>query len=185
MEIDDTEIQCNSYKQKGAVRTIRIPNAQKNVMFETSDVSVSDDKANTLTVENDVKDRMRNNIADTVTGNQKAAKNNKKPRSKVTPGQKRVTKMFFYLIVAYVLSYTPPLIIWIIYFTVDDIYSSFTKTEIAGLFLLGQLIPLNHVVNPLIYGYFDTEFKEELRKFVSKTKEQIAIPRKFHIKSPF
>uniref|UniRef100_A0A8W8M3N9 G-protein coupled receptors family 1 profile domain-containing protein n=1 Tax=Magallana gigas TaxID=29159 RepID=A0A8W8M3N9_MAGGI len=183
MEIDETGIPSNSNKQQGSSITVRIPNAHKNVMLEASDVS--DDQADTIEVQKDVEDRMRNNVADTVTGNQKAAKNNKKPRSKVTPGQKRITKMFFYLIVAYVLSYTPPLIIWIIYFTVDDIYSSFTKTEITGLFLLGQLIPLNHVVNPLIYGYFDTEFKEELRKFVSKTKEQIAIPRKFHIKSPF
>uniref|UniRef100_A0A8W8M167 G-protein coupled receptors family 1 profile domain-containing protein n=1 Tax=Magallana gigas TaxID=29159 RepID=A0A8W8M167_MAGGI len=133
MEIDETGIPSNSNKQQGSSITVRIPNAHKNVMLEASDVS--DDQADTIEVQKDVEDRMRNNVADTV--------------------------------------------------TVDDIYSSFTKTEITGLFLLGQLIPLNHVVNPLIYGYFDTEFKEELRKFVSKTKEQIAIPRKFHIKSPF
>lgn len=152
MQIDETGIPSNSKKnQKGTAITVRIPNVHKNVMFETSDVS--DDQADTIEVQKDVEDRMRNNVADTVTGNQKAAKNNKKPRSKVTPGQKRVTKMFFYLIVAYVLSYTPPLIISILYFTVDDIYSSFTKTETTVLFFLGKLVLLNHVVNPFIYGF--------------------------------
>lgn len=63
-------------------------------MFETSDVS--DDQVDTL-VQNVIEDPMRNNVADTVTANQKAAKNNKKPKSKVTPGQKRVTIMFVFL----------------------------------------------------------------------------------------
>lgn len=93
MEIDDTEIPCNSNKQTGTAITVRIPNVHKNVMFETSDVS--DDQAHTIEVQNDVEDSIRNNVAATVTANQKAANNNKKPKSKVASGQGRVTIMFF------------------------------------------------------------------------------------------
>lgn len=59
-------------KQKGTAITVRIPNVHKNVMFETSDIS--DDQADTITVQNDVEDCIRNNVADPVTDNQKAAK---------------------------------------------------------------------------------------------------------------
>lgn len=171
MEIDDTEIPCNSNEQKGTAITIRKPNAHKNVMFETSDVS--DDQAHTIEVQNDVEDSIRNNVADTVTANLKAAKNNKKPKSKVTSRHRRVTIMFFYLIVAYVLSYTPPLIIWILFFTVDDNYSSLTKTERTVLFYLSQLFLLNHIINPFIYGFFDTKFKEQLRKLCQRKKYKL------------
>ncbi|XP_052678251.1 trace amine-associated receptor 1-like [Crassostrea angulata] len=121
MEIDDTEIPCNSNKQKGTAITIRIPNVHKNVMFETSDVS--EDQAHTIEVQNDVEDSIRNNVADTI--------------------------------------------------TVDDISSSFTKTERIVLFYLGKLILLNHIINPFIYGFFDTKFKEQLRKLCQRKKYKL------------
>lgn len=100
----------------------------------------------------------------------KLQKNNKKAKSRARSGQKRVTIMLFYHTVAYVLSYTPSLIIWILYFTVDDINSSFTKTERTVLFFLSRLVLLNHVINPFIYGFFDTKFKEQLRKLCQRKK---------------
>lgn len=163
METDDTEKPSNSNKLKG----IGITNDNKNVRFETSDIS--DEQVDATDVQNAVIDCMPHNV----TAHQKPAKHNKKPKSKAGSGQEQVTIMFFYLIVTYVLSYTPPLIIWILLYTSDDIESSLTKPERTVLIFLSNLVLLNHVLNPFIYGYFDTKFKEQLRKLCQRKKYKL------------
>ena len=78
--------------------------------------------------------------------------------------QRRITIMFFVLIVVYVISYTPPLVIMIRFNMLG--YSMFlTMTQVeTGLWIyLGQMVILIHIINPLIYGPFDTKFRENLR----------------------
>lgn len=85
METDDTEKPSNSNKLKG----IGITNDNKNVRFETSDLS--DEQVDATNVQNVVVDCMPHNV----TAHQKPAKHNKKPKFKDGSGQKRVTIMFF------------------------------------------------------------------------------------------
>lgn len=149
METDDTEKSSSSNKLKG----IGIISAYKKVQFETSGGV----------------DCMPYNV----TTDPKTAENNKKPNSEALSGQKRVTIMFLYLIVTYVLSYTPPLIIWILLYTLEDINSSLTKPERTVLIFLSNLVLLNHIVNPFIYGFCDTKFKEQLRKLCERKKYKL------------
>lgn len=167
-KIDDNEKSSKSFKLKWTVKTIRGQNSRKNVRFETSDLS--DERLDATDLQSDDVNRMTNNVADKtcVTDHPKPTMNNKKPKSRGGSGQKRVTIMFFYLTVTYVLSYTPPLIIFILFYTIGDINSSLTKTELITLFFLDKLVLLNHIVNPFIYGFFDPKLKEQLRKLCQR-----------------
>lgn len=83
--------------------------------------------------------------------------------SKTESAQRRITIMFFVIIVAYVISYTPPLIISILLYALDDFtFISMTRAQLAVCFYLTRLVFLNHIVNPFVYGYFDTKFRKQL-----------------------
>ena len=83
--------------------------------------------------------------------------------SKSDAAQKRITIMFFVLILAYIISYTPPLIISIVLYAVDDFsFVTMSKDELAMCVYLTRLVFLNHIVNPFVYGYFDTMFRNGL-----------------------
>ena len=83
--------------------------------------------------------------------------------SKSDAAQKRITIMFFVLILAYIISYTPPVIISIVLYAVDDFsFVTMSKDELAMCVYLTRLVFLNHIVNPFVYGYFDTMFRNGL-----------------------
>lgn len=111
------------------------------------------------------------NIDDNVVSHKKPLGNNNKFKLKTGSAQKRISFMFFFLIVAYVLSYIPPLIILILIYTSDALEpKELTNTEMAVQTYLLQLVFLNHIVNPFIYGVFDTEFKKQLGKYFRRQK---------------
>lgn len=111
------------------------------------------------------------NIYDNVVSHKKPLGNKNNFKLKTGSAQRRISLMFFFLIVAYVLSYIPPLIILILMYTSDAVkHKEWTKTEMAVRTYLLQLVFLNHIVNPFIYGVFDTEFKKQLRKYFRRQK---------------
>jgi hypothetical protein len=94
-------------------------------------------------------------------------------KSKRETVQRRLTIMFFFLIVVYLISYIPPLVLMILTYGIKDFdlkVMSKTKTQICIFF--SQMVLLNHVINPIIYGYYDTQFRKRL---ISCLKRRIRI----------
>ena len=86
-------------------------------------------------------------------------------KSKTTSAQRRITIMFLVLIVAYVLSYTPALVITVLFYILEDFkFLTMSRAETAVWFYLTGLVFFNHIVNPLVYGYFDKKFRKHLCK---------------------
>ncbi|XP_062575877.1 cholecystokinin receptor type A-like [Saccostrea cucullata] len=78
--------------------------------------------------------------------------------------QRRISIMFLVVIVTYILSYIPPLILLLLTYTIKDFnYITLTKGETLTWIYLPRLLFINHVVNPFIYGYFDAKYREQLR----------------------
>ena len=93
----------------------------------------------------------------------------KKVVSKSGAAQKRITIMFFVLILAYIISYTPPLIISIVLYAVEDFkFVTMSKAELAMCVYMTRLVFLNHIVNPFVYGYFATMFRNRLRTWCKR-----------------
>lgn len=129
------------------------PNHQRNAKFDILE------RTETTAIQNDVSNTVEENVKD----HTKLEKNYKKPKARGMSAQRRVSIMFFYLIIAYVLSYTPPLIILILEYTLDDFaIHTMSKSEMALQTYFSQAVFLNHIVNPFIYGFFDTKFKKQL-----------------------
>lgn len=77
----------------------------------------------------------------------------------------KINLMFMIIILVYILSYIPTLVILILTYTL----SGFTYLELstAGINLwlfCARFLLLNHVVNPFIYGYFDVKLRAEFTK---------------------
>jgi hypothetical protein len=89
--------------------------------------------------------------------------NQKRERRKQKSVQWRLTMIFFVLILAYLISYFPPLVILILTYTRKDFnFITLSETETLVWIYISHLILLNHVINPFIYGYFDTQFRKKL-----------------------
>ena len=77
--------------------------------------------------------------------------------------------MFLVLIVAYVLSYTPALVITVLFYMLEDFkFLTMSRVETAVWFYLTRLVFFNYIVNPLVYGYFDSNFRKQLCKVCQK-----------------
>ncbi|XP_052064259.1 orexin receptor type 2-like [Mytilus californianus] len=86
-------------------------------------------------------------------------------RTRKEKATRRITIMFFVIIVAYVLSYIPSLIIFIVVYTLKDFnYISVSRETTFVITYLSRSVFLNHIVNPFVYSYFDPNFRKELRK---------------------
>lgn len=95
-------------------------------------------------------------------------------KSKSRSAQRRITTMIFVLILAYLLSYTAPLIILILLFTLKGFtYHTMTRAEMGVWVYLTRLVFLNHIVNPFVYGYFDTKFRKQIRFCCRRKNEHV------------
>ncbi|XP_052064254.1 G-protein coupled receptor moody-like [Mytilus californianus] len=94
-------------------------------------------------------------------------------RIKKEKATRRITIMFFVIIVAYVLSYIPALIILILVYAVGDLnnFISISREAAFVCTYLARFVFLNHIVNPFIYSYFDEKFRTELRKLFTQVNE--------------
>ncbi|VDH95337.1 Hypothetical predicted protein [Mytilus galloprovincialis] len=78
--------------------------------------------------------------------------------------KRRITIMFFVIILAYILSYLPSVVLLIIAYAITDFdYITFTEGETIAWTYLSRIVFLNHIVNPFIYSYFDVKFRAELK----------------------
>ncbi|XP_078341604.1 uncharacterized protein LOC111110281 [Crassostrea virginica] len=94
-----------------------------------------------------------------------------KGKSKTNQTQRRISIMFFLLIVTYVLSYTPALVFEILFHMLDDFkFVTMTRVETGLWFYMTRLVFLNHIVNPLVYGCFDNKFRQQLYKLFTRKK---------------
>lgn len=116
--------------------------------------------------ENRFQKKLTENITENLTKSHQTLKDSsvgEKLGSKTESAKRRITIMFFVIIVVYVISYTPPLIIAIQVYVLEDLtFISITRAQFAMRSYLTRLVYLNHIVNPFIYGYFDTMFRKQL-----------------------
>ncbi|XP_061194312.1 cholecystokinin receptor type A-like [Saccostrea echinata] len=76
----------------------------------------------------------------------------------------RFSIMFFIIILTYVLSYIAPLVILVLTYTIEDFdYVTLSETDSMMWIYLPRLVFINHILNPFVYGYFDTKFKDQLK----------------------
>ena len=98
-------------------------------------------------------------------------------KTKLRSSHSRITIMFLVLLVTYLLSYIPSVVLWILYFHLEDFTPlTMTKVETAVWHLLRGLLVIHHIINPLIYGCFDKMFRNQLRKPCQKKKKKIIVP---------
>lgn len=75
--------------------------------------------------------------------------------------------MFMTIIIVYVISYIPSLVILILRYSKPDFdYLDFSETEYFVWFFFSRFVFINHIINPFIYGYFDVKLKREFVKSV-------------------
>ncbi|XP_062611812.1 B1 bradykinin receptor-like [Saccostrea cucullata] len=70
--------------------------------------------------------------------------------------------MFFTIIVFYLISYTPTCIFLIISKLSPEMWYNISNAETIIFFTLQRFYVINHVVNPIIYGYFDMKFRSDI-----------------------
>lgn len=74
----------------------------------------------------------------------------------------RYSYMFMVITVLFILAYAPRVTIMLLE-TLDLHFWDRSNSEIAGFLFLYRLYILNHVLNPFIYGFFDTRFRQEVK----------------------
>ncbi|XP_061186389.1 cholecystokinin receptor type A-like [Saccostrea echinata] len=105
--------------------------------------------------------------------NHEGAVESKHARPKEGSVQRRITVMFLVIIIAYVLSYIPPLAILILSYAIEDFnFITLSESETVAWLYLARFVFLNHIVNPFIYGYFDTKFRDQLQICFKKCKRK-------------
>lgn len=70
--------------------------------------------------------------------------------------------MFFAIIVCYLISYTPTCIFLIISKLSPELWYNISAAEMIVFFILQRFYVINHVINPIIYGYFDMKFRADI-----------------------
>lgn len=161
--IDANEKPNNSEDPKEKEIKAKVKNSPKRAMFEISEKS--NKQSERTNFRNDVTEHIGSNFCDNVQDHTKRARAYKHQESKVISAQRRVSIMFFLLIVVYVVSYVPALIGLILLYTLEDFTSeTLNSIEMGVRIYLIRLVFLNHIINPFIYGWFDTEFKKQLCK---------------------
>lgn len=167
IEIDNTDKHSIPMEMEAIETKKIVPNSPKKVKFASTDTSK--EQADDTIVQNDAANYVANIASEDVAEHHKPAKT--KPKSKSVSAQRRVSIMFLFLIAAYVLSYTPALIVLNLFYLLDGFtFHTLNRTRMAVWMFLTRLVFLNHIVNPFIYGYFDSKFKKQFRKYFQRKK---------------
>ena len=76
----------------------------------------------------------------------------------------KMNVMFFSIVVFYVLSYLPPIVILILTYALSNFYYlQLPKSWLNVWIFFARFLLLNHVVNPFMYGYFDVKLRSEFK----------------------
>lgn len=80
----------------------------------------------------------------------------------------RYSLMFMAIAVAFIISYSPRLIL--LFITLDDpkFFGKISQTQLTILSIVREMNVVNNVVNPFIYGFFDHAFRKETKKLLCK-----------------
>ena len=104
-----------------------------------------------------------NGSLNNTSNNYKSAERKREKTYRMESAQRRVTIMFFSIIVVYVLTYIPPLVIMVLLSNFEGkSFETMTPLDFGVRVYLGRIVILNHIVNPLMYGLFDTKFRKKL-----------------------
>ncbi|XP_052680003.1 uncharacterized protein LOC128160679 [Crassostrea angulata] len=161
IEIDNPDKPNTPLEMEAIETKTVVPNSPKKVRFASTDTT--NKQADDAIVQNDATSHVANDAAENVADHHRTAKI--KPKSKSASAQRRVSIMFLFLFAAYVVSYTPALIVLNLFYLLDGFtFYTLTRANMAVWKFLTRLVFLNHIVNPFIYGYFDSKFKKQLRK---------------------
>lgn len=77
--------------------------------------------------------------------------------------------MFMTIIMIYVISYIPSLVILILRYSKADFdYLDFSESEYFVWFFFSRFVFINHIINPIIYGYFDVKLKTEFVRCIRR-----------------
>lgn len=110
LEIDDIAMPASFNELQVTDLNFETSSSRKARKFETFETSNEH-------VKNVVAKHIASNVGDIVVDHTKPLENSNIPKFKVGWAQRRVSILFFFLLVAYVLSYIPPLIILILLYT--------------------------------------------------------------------
>lgn len=76
----------------------------------------------------------------------------------------KMNVMFFSIVVFYVLSYLPPIVILILTYALSNFYYlQLPRSWLNVWIFFARFLLLNHVVNPFMYGYFDVKLRSEFK----------------------
>lgn len=77
----------------------------------------------------------------------------------------KINVMFMTIVAFYVLSYIPSIVILILTYTLKDFYYLQLPESLLNVWIFfARFLLLNHVVNPLIYGYFDVKLRSKVKR---------------------
>lgn len=164
LEIDDIAMPASFNELQVTNLNFEISSSRKARKFETFETSNEH-------VQNVVAKHIASNVGDIVVDHIKPLENSNIPKFKVGWAQRRVSILFFLSscgICAFV--HSPINHSYSTVYIDDFEFQELTKTEMAVRSYLLQLVFLNHIVNPFIYGIFDTKFRKQLRKCFQRQK---------------
>jgi len=102
----------------------------------------------------------------------KAKIENKKTKKVQKESGIRFTKVFMLITLIFVLSYIPKLGMMVYESRKENFWTDLSHHELGGYRFLYTLFIINNIVNPFIYGYFDTQFRAEFTKIFCKCNRQ-------------
>ena len=146
------------HEQSGNSSQTHAVDLEKNTTVSNSIKQAPTEKTDELQNKKETNGSLNNTL-----NNYKSAERKKKKTYRMESAQRRVTIMFFSIIVVYVLTYIPPLVIMVLLSNFEGkSFETMTPLDFGVRVYLGRLVILNHIVNPLMYGLFDTKFRKKL-----------------------
>ena len=125
---------------------------------QKTEVSIKDVELNIIDKKFDSREKQNNKPVESKQKSQESGQG---------PVKRRITIMFFVIILVYVLSYIPSLAILILTYAIGEFsFIKLTRSETAAWIFLARFVFLNHIANPFICVYFDIKFKNELSSFL-------------------
>lgn len=146
------------HEQSGNSSQTHAVDLEKNTTVSNSIKQAPTEKTDELQNKKETNGSLNN-----TSNNNKSAERKREKTYRMESAQRRVTIMFFSIIVVYVLTYIPPLVIMVLLSNFEGkSFETMTPLDFGVRVYLGRIVILNHIVNPLMYGLFDTKFRKKL-----------------------
>ncbi|KAK3100999.1 hypothetical protein FSP39_000107 [Pinctada imbricata] len=93
-------------------------------------------------------------------------KSTRSQNTSMTHAQSRFNAMLTIIIVVYVISYVPTCIVMLYCEVEHNFWFSLSSIELQVFVGLQKALIINHIANPIIYGFFDMNFRNEVLKLI-------------------